>query len=769
VCRPFIEASYTQCYDVAPAESDPLEEIVVMRRIVIIGLVACAAWAPRAFGDPVLQNAWDNGFFTPFNAGNVATVKYGDSGWLGGPGALPIALDRIDFGLLGFDSPTAGTADVTITVNNGDPSGLVFGNGAQLFSTTLSGVTLPSTPVGEAVGFTLSVPLVGVTTTGGFNNVGWSVRLSNYAYGGQVGFQLSKLSSFSTGFGTNNASYFNGSSWSLFSFGADPDTQSANFVATVNAAPEAIVLTSSAAAPVRQGAVGRPVINSASSVTKTGTGTFILDALNNYYGPTSIQAGTLKLDYDTNGAVIGTIAKSSTISVAAGATFDVSAPTTFLPTGAYFLEAGQALAGAGTVVGSIATSSSSLVSPGTGVGTLTVTGNFSLAPTAEYAWQLLDATGNAGMGWDILDVGGSLSIDATSENPISIDLWTVSSATGASGSATNFDASSIYTWTIARAAGGIVGFDPAKFRVVTTATRGTGGFANPFGAGTFSVAESVGEVQLVFTGAGPVGTIITVASGTQTQTAAGYPSLSGTGPVIKAGAGTLVLDQANPLEGSLTVQGGRLQLANGGALASSTLAPVAGGTVTLSPALQTAVGGLAANAGGLVDVGTGLITVAAGLSRGDMLLALGTGRGDGSWTGGSGITSSTAAASGGNRTVGWLDNGDGSVTFGFAAPGDTNLDWSVDILDAANFLAGGRFDTGLPASWIEGDFDYDGVVDILDAADFLTTGLFNAGEYNASGSAAGLVAPVPEPVSPAVACAIALAWAAWCRRVPRQV
>jgi autotransporter-associated beta strand protein len=741
----------------------------MMRRTVMICLLACAAaCGPRAFGDPVLQNAWDNGYFTPFTATSLATVKYGDSGWLGGPGALPIALDRIDLGLVGFDSPTAGTADVTITVNNGDPSGLVFGNGAQLFSTTLSGVTLPSTPVGEAVGFTLSVPLAGVTTAGGFNNVGWSVRLSNYAYSGRVGFQTSKLSSFSTGFGTNNASYFNGTSWSLFSFGSDPDTQSANFVATVNAAPEAIVLTAAAGATVRQGAVGRPYINSASSVTKTGSGTVVLDALNNYYGPTSIQAGTLKLDYNTGGTVIGTIAKSSTISVAAGATFDVSAPTTFLPTAAYFLEAGQALAGAGTVVGSIATSSNSLVSPGSGIGALTVTGNFSLAPTAEYAWQLLDATGTTGGGWDVLDVGGSLSIDATPENPISIDLWTVSGSTGASGQAANFNASSGYAWTIARAGGGIVGFDAAKFRVVTTATRGTGGFANPFGAGTFSVAETAGTLQLVFTSGGSAGITINVASGTQTQTEAGYPTLTGTTAVLKTGAGTLVLDNANPLAASMTVQGGRLRLANGGAVASSTLVPVAGGTVTLSPALQTTLGGLAANAGGLVDVGTGLVTVAAGLSQSDMLVALVTGRGDGSWNGGSGITSSTAAASGGNRTVGWLNNGDGSVTFGFAAAGDTNLDWSVDILDAANFLAGGRFDTGLPATWIEGDFGYDGVVDILDAADFLSTGLFDAGPYNAPATEASAISPVPEPALPAVAVAIVAGWRLRLRRSARR-
>jgi len=66
----------------------------------------------------------------------------------------------------------------------------------------------------------------------------------------------------------------------------------------------------------------------------------------------------------------------------------------------------------------------------------------------------------------------------------------------------------------------------------------------------------------------------------------------------------------------------------------------------------------------------------------------------------------------------------------------------VDILDAGNFLTGGKFDTGLPATWIEGDFNYDKVVDILDAADFFATSLYDAGSYN---SRAGNVAAVPEP------------------------
>ena len=116
------------------------------------------------------------------------------------------------------------------------------------------------------------------------------------------------------------------------------------------------------------------------------------------------------------------------------------------------------------------------------------------------------------------------------------------------------------------------------------------------------------------------------------------------------------------------------------------------------------------------------------------------------------------------RAVGWKENGNGSLTFAFAAPGDTNIDGVVDILDAANFLAGGAFDAGTPASWFEGDFNYDGLVNVLDAADFVSTGLYDTGSYlpRASGSA---VAVVPEPATTLMA-AIALALLA-CRRAAR--
>jgi autotransporter-associated beta strand protein len=250
-------------------------------------------------------------------------------------------------------------------------------------------------------------------------------------------------------------------------------------------------------------------------------------------------------------------------------------------------------------------------------------------------------------------------------------------------------------------------------------------------------------------------------TGTLTQGRAGFPFLSGTTRIEKTGAGTMVLDAANILTGSTTVLAGRLHLANHLALRASRLVPLAGGTVTVAAGLQTIVGGLAAQAGGRVDLGSGMMTVAGGLPAAGLVDAIRSGRGDGTWTGGRGITSTAAAAALASsipRTVGWLDNGDGSVSAAFAAAGDTNLDWTVDVLDAANFLAGGRFDSGLSAAWNEGDFTYDGITDILDAADLLSTGLYDSGSYNAAVGVAGRVVAVPEPVTDLVGVFLA----AWC-------
>jgi len=168
--------------------------------------------------------------------------------------------------------------------------------------------------------------------------------------------------------------------------------------------------------------------------------------------------------------------------------------------------------------------------------------------------------------------------------------------------------------------------------------------------------------------------------------------------------------------------------------------------------------------GGKVDAGRGIVTVAAGLAPEDLVTELVAGRGDGSWTGSTGITSSAVAsevAGGALRAVGWLDNGGGSVSFAYAAPGDTNLDWVVDILDVSNFVAAGKYGTADPATWAEGDFNYDGVVDIQDIADFSATGLYGGANYN---TAPASVAAVPEPSALGVLAASTLLGFGWAAR-----
>jgi hypothetical protein len=176
----------------------------------------------------------------------------------------------------------------------------------------------------------------------------------------------------------------------------------------------------------------------------------------------------------------------------------------------------------------------------------------------------------------------------------------------------------------------------------------------------------------------------------------------------------------------------------------------AGGTFAIAPGLAANVRGLDPGAGGLVDIGDGRLTVSGGLSAASLVSAIVAGRGDGFWSGTSGITSTAAArdvALGLPRSIGWLDPGDGSVSFAFAAPGDTNLDWQVDVLDAANMLSAGKYNTPSGARWAEGDFNYDGFVDILDGAAFATSGLFNRGPYNLPTPLAGSpsMIAVPEP------------------------
>ena len=295
-----------------------------------------------------------------------------------------------------------------------------------------------------------------------------------------------------------------------------------------------------------------------------------------------------------------------------------------------------------------------------------------------------------------------------------------------------------------------------------------------------------GSGTLLLTNANLVSGTTVVQGGTL---ALGNQSALAQSPVNVVPGGTLKIDPALGMIGPrLILNGGTVSAAgatltvdrdigvkqfivNSGYLAGSPALEVTlGGTMIMSGSAFTSVDVskltvdetiTVSSTGGRIDLGAGRINVAAGgITAVNLVADILAGRGDGTWSGTTGITSSVAAATPGVRAVGWADDGSGALSVAFAAQGDTNIDGQIDILDVANFLSAGKYDSGDPAVWSQGDFHYDGFVDILDVGDFLATGLFDAGGYLPAPAGAAAITAVPEPSSASVAGIVGLA-AAW--------
>lgn len=125
----------------------------------------------------------------------------------------------------------------------------------------------------------------------------------------------------------------------------------------------------------------------ATSITKVGTGTWLLAGQNTFTGSTIISNGVLALTNNADTAQDGTISGSTNIFVNSGAFLDVSGRSDLtMP-----LSSGQVLSGNGTVLGILDTSAGGTVSPGGGIsggiGALTVTNKINLGGTA---WMKVD-------------------------------------------------------------------------------------------------------------------------------------------------------------------------------------------------------------------------------------------------------------------------------------------------------------------------------------------------------------------------------------------
>ncbi len=230
-----------------------------------------------------------------------------------------------------------------------------------------------------------------------------------------------------------------------------------------------------------------PIISGtgAAGVTKVGAGGLTLVAASTYSGATNVTAGTLTL------GAAGSIANSTSITVGATTTFDVSGVT-----GGYTLGADQTLSGSGTVTGAMTVAGT--LSPGSSPGIL-LTGSETWVNGGDYNFQMLDAEGVAGAGFDQIQVTGTLNLSSLTAGGFEINLWSLASGPDVSDDALNFDNTLSQSWNILTTTGGITGFEASDFVVNVGENNGTGGFSNALGGGSFSIDADANNLILNFT------------------------------------------------------------------------------------------------------------------------------------------------------------------------------------------------------------------------------------------------------------------------------
>jgi fibronectin-binding autotransporter adhesin len=456
------------------------------------------------------------------------------------------------------------------------------------------------------------------------------------------------------------------------------------------------------------------------SFTKAGAGTLTINAAQAYTGATNVNAGTLAL------GASGAIATSPTVNVASGATLDVSAVAGFT------LGATQTLAGAGSVVGPTAVSGT--INPGDSgaIGTLTL-GATTLNGGGVLNVALFDASSTAGTGWDLLATD-TLTFANSSGSKFTINLSSASTSGGAAGNASVFNNASDVRFKIVGASSFGTSFDATAFTLNTAGFTnalggGTWGVTSQgsdiylsFTAGqalnwvggsgtwaptggtdwnggawdsskTATFAGSAGTVTVDNAGVsagrgldfgvtgytlagGPIAlsgstaglNTVSVSSGSATVAS----TLTGNTGLTKVGAGALVLAADATFTGGTQINGGTVQLGNGGTAGTvvgdvtigsgATLAVNRSDALTLSGNL-TGVGAVTKSGSGTLTLSgsndyAGGTTVNGGAVAADAVSRLGSGAltlngGRLTYTGGVGtLASGSIGAGGGTFDVG---------------------------------------------------------------------------------------------------------------------
>ncbi len=542
-------------------------------------------------GGTILENSTTYANTFTFNGGTIGGTGYfndqavGGSGWTAVAGSSSVLSTSTVFlnTIIPVNLNAGSVLTVSSTLTN---SGLnIFGSGTMILTgnnTFTNTITIGGTTVVQA----------------GSADTGTSGPLGN---GGQINLsggtlQWSPVNSY------DYSSRFNTAAGKTYSF--DTNGQNVNFATAL--------------------------ISTGAPLTKLGAGTLTLNGANTLSGATSIKAGTLAL------GATGTLANTTGVSIASGATFDISAATAPFN----LSSASATLGGSGTVIGNY-THTMGILSPGgTGtVGTMTFNNNLALAGGTVN----LDLNGSSnvtgGTANDLISVGGNLNLSS----PTAV---VVNFTGGIPAPGTIYDLIN-YTGTLTGALTNLL--PPSRTTQIIQGTNqidlqitsGTG--ANLYWNGTngtwdvqtsldwFNTGTSGNDYfysndNVNFNDASGVSTSInlttslspgsiTVSSNTNNYTFGGSGSIIGSGGLTMSGSSTLTMNTSNSYSGSTNAAGGVIVVNAATGLGNGALTIGLAGTVqvtssgTLGNSSVTVNGIATVNNSSGNGLGTGALTI----------------------------------------------------------------------------------------------------------------------------------------------------------------
>ena len=329
------------------------------------------------------------------------------------------------------------------------------------------------------------------------------------------------------------------------------------------------------------------------TVNKLGAGTLKLTGVNTFAGPFQVSQGKLKL-----GAAAAF--PSTPVTVAPGASFDVSDRTDFTLASGKTLIAGNAGAPQTSITGNLVAASGSTINPAgkSATGTLSLAGNLALNGTTVNVEQSAGAA-------DMISPSGTLALNGTNTFVASAGYFPAGTYTLLSGYGSVTGTAANLAWgSAARGQTASFAVNPANVQLTLgsgapaalTWTGTTDGIwdvnitANwNAGAEKFFQLDDVTFADSPANATVSINAVVAPSSITFTNATTAYVvrggtgAIGGTGSITKSGAGSVALwNNANVFTGGTVINGGSIVINSGATLANGAYTPLGTGGITLN-------------------------------------------------------------------------------------------------------------------------------------------------------------------------------------------